>query len=81
MKKYYAVVYFKSGDINVSRPFDTEEECVAKMKRAVERNFSDVEATTYMVREEPKHRLFGDPRSRDLMKDKKFIKEITNGNK
>ena len=76
MKKYYGVIYLKGGDVCVSRACDTEEEVVNAMKKAVERNFDSVRATTYMVREDAGEFVFGHPKSRDLMQDRKFLKEL-----
>ena len=80
MKKYYGVIYLKNGDACVSRACDSEEQCVEAMKKAVAREPHNIKATTYMVREtEETTFIFGHPRSRDLMQNKKFLKEITNG--
>lgn len=79
MKVYYGVIYLKNGDACVSRPCESEEQCVEAMKKAVAREFDKIEATTYMAREvegDGKF-VFGHPRSRDLIQNKKFIKEIT----
>lgn len=79
MKAYYAVVYLKNGDACVSSACMSEEECISELKKVCAREFDKIEATTYMVRElqgDGKF-IFGHPRSRDLMQNKKFIKEIT----
>lgn len=78
MKRYYGVVYLKNGDMCVSRACESEDECVSAMKRAVAKHFDEVKATTYMVREATDDGgfVFGHPKSRDLMQDRKFIKEI-----
>ena len=76
MKKYYAVIYLRNGDICISRACDTEEQCVEALKKAITREYDHVKATTYMVREDGGEFLFGHPKSRDLMQDKKFIKSL-----
>ena len=77
MKKFFGVIYLKNGDACVSRPCDTEEQCVNAMKRAIAREREKIKATTYMVREtEDDEFIFGHPKSRDLMQNKRFLKEI-----
>ena len=39
-------------------------------------DYDKIKATTYMVREDGGEFLFGHPKSRDLMQDKKFIKSL-----
>ena len=76
MKLYYGVIYLKNGDACVSRACESEEQCVNALKKAVEREFDKVKATTYMVREDAGEFIFGHPKSRDLMQDKKFLKSL-----
>ena len=77
MKKYFGVIYLKNGDACVSRPCDSEEQCVDAMKRAIMREHDKIKATIYMAREtEDGEFIFGHPKSRDLMQDRKFLKEI-----
>ena len=61
--------------------FETEEELLAEMKPYVVKHFDDVAFTTYMTREAAEpfglEAIVGHPKSRDLMQDKKFLKEIT----
>lgn len=77
MKRYFGVIYLKNGDACVSRACDSEEQCVNAMKRAIMREHDKIKATTYMVREtDDDEFIFGHPRSRDLMQNKKFLKEI-----
>ena len=82
MKKHLAVIYLKNGNIDISRPFDTREEAIAKLKSTLEKegNFERVKATTVIVRDMENFKdgmLFGNPKSLDLVQDKKFIKSIT----
>jgi len=78
MKKYYGVIYLKTGEMCV-KGFDSEEVCINAMKQVVAKDYDKIEATTYMIRdaETVGKFLFGHPRSRDLMQDKKFLKELT----
>ena len=75
MKKYYGVIYLKTGEMCV-KGFGTEQACIDAMKQAVAKDYGKIEATTYMVRdaETAGKFLFGHPRTRDLIQDKKFIK-------
>ena len=74
MKKFFGVVYLTNGDACVGSPCDTEEECVAELEKAVRKHARLVKATTYMVREcDDTMALFGKPKSRDLMQNKKFV--------
>ena len=76
---YYAVVYFKHKELCAAGPYDSYDKMMDAMKKAVAENPSIVKATTYLTRKEKLslEELFGHPRSRDLMQDKKFLKEIT----
>lgn len=78
MKKYYGVIYLKTGEMCV-KGFDSEEACINAMKQVVAKDYDKIEATTYMIRdaETVGKFLFGHPRSRDLIQDKKFLKELT----
>lgn len=78
MKKYYGVIYLKNGDCCVSRPCESETQCVEAMKKAVARDLDRIKATTYMVREaaDGDGFVFGHPRSRDLIQDRKFLKSL-----
>ena len=80
MKKYIAVLYRTNGNMNVSKPYNTEEECIEALKEAVFRHPNDFAATTYMVREvadEPQIQfLFGHPKSRDILQNKKIMREL-----
>ena len=77
MKHYYAVFYMKSGNALVSRPFDSEKEVQDYIRESVAKEPTKVEATTYLVREQDSLRkLFGSPKSRDAVQDKKFMKSL-----
>lgn len=77
---YYGVVYFDNGEASVSAPFESAEKCIAAMKEGIAKKPHRVVATTYMTRKSatriPTKQLFGTPRSRDLMQDKKFLREL-----
>lgn len=76
MKRYYAVVYLKNGDSCVSRPCDTEEQAIDALKKVIAREPHNIKATTYMVREDAGEFIFGHPKSRDLIQDRKFMKSL-----
>ena len=57
---------------------DTEEEVREALRKAIIKHPGEIVATTYMAREQGSlEEIFGHPRSRDLMQDKKFLKELT----
>lgn len=80
MKKYIPVMQFHSGNVGVLRPHDSEEACVNAIKDYIRNHPNKVKATTYMTREVEGDldlmQVFGHPKSRDLMQDKKFMKEL-----
>lgn len=71
---YYGVVYFKNGEASVSAPFDSLEKCIQAMKDGIAKHPDAVVGTTYMTRGKlmSTKKLLGFPKSRDLMRDKKF---------
>lgn len=83
MKYYIGVAVRKSGHATVTIPTTSEQECIEMLKAVVTKRFDKIAFTTYITRtsDEPitLADVFGNPRSRDLMQDKKFLKEITNG--
>lgn len=77
MKRYFPVIYLRNGDACVGSPCATEDECRKELAKAVAVNFEKVKATTYLYREnESVQEIFGTPKSRDLMQDGKFLKEL-----
>ena len=81
---YYGVVYFDNGEASVSRPFPDKDACMDAIKKGVAKHPDRVVATSFMTRkvnqflEPPSTKdLFGCPDSRNVMKDKKFLAEIT----
>ena len=78
MKSYYGIVYLKNGDCCICSPCASESEVMEELKKAVKKYFDKVEATSYITREgDPSlKKLFGCPDSRNLMKNKKFLKEL-----
>lgn len=77
-KKFIAVAIRKSGHAAVSKPYATLEEAMAELKPYVIKHFNEVAMTTYMIREcETLADIFGKPKSRDLMQDRKFLKEVS----
>ena len=78
MKKYFPVIYLKNGDACVGSPCDTEEECRKALAKAVVKYLDKVQGTTYLYRENASvQEIFGTPKSRDLVQNQKFLKEIT----
>lgn len=75
---YYGVVYFRNGEASISRPFNSLEECIDATKRGVMTHAHLVKATSYITRQEKLDvmQILGCPKSRDLMRDKKFVKEL-----
>lgn len=77
---FYGVVYLTNGEASVSAPFDSLDKCIAAMKEGIKRHPDKVASTTYMVRKSSDiitlRQLFGNPKSRDLMQDKKFLAEL-----
>lgn len=78
MKRYFAVMYLNGGNAVVSKGYDSEDEVREAMGKFIANHPGEVAATTFMVRENPDlMSIFGHPKSRDLMQDKKFLKELT----
>lgn len=77
MKHYIPVVYLKGGHAAIAKPVDTEEECIGNLKRFIQAHPGEVIRTTWMIREDEElTSVFGKPNSRDLMQNKKFLREL-----
>ena len=87
MKKYYyGVIYLKNGSCCICSACESEEEVLEEMRKAVSREIASHNPpirTTYMTRNAEDGEaaptlmdILGKPNSRDLMQDKKFLKEI-----
>lgn len=76
---YYGVVYFYNGEASISRPYEDYETMMEDMKKGVSRHADKVKATSYITRKEKLSTMdiLGHPKSRDIMQDKIFLKEIT----
>ena len=79
---YIGVCVRESGHAAVRKPTTSLDECLADMRAYCAKHAGNVLATTYMTHkgDEDEYGLlnaFGHPKSRDLMQDKAFIKEIT----
>ena len=81
---YYGVVYFDNGEASISKGFISKEDCIEAIKKGVMKHPQRVVATSYITRKVDSNdlipttqQLFGCPDSRNIMKDKKFIKEIS----
>lgn len=78
MKHYYGVVFLTCGHAVVTKAFEDEDQVRQALKNYIKKHPTEVAATTYMAREQDSlMKVFGNPRSRNLMADKKFMKEIT----
>lgn len=78
---YYGVVYFTNGEASVSGAFESEQKCIEETAKGVKTHPHLIVGTTYITRKSvkplPVTKLFGTPKSRDLMQNKKFLKELT----
>lgn len=77
MTYYYGVVYFTNGEASLSNGFDSLEACLKAVKEGVAKHPEIVESTSYKAINSD-HRLttkeiLGAPKSRDVMRDKKFL--------
>ena len=74
---YFAVAYFSNGEASVSGAFDDLDKMMEALKKATAKHADKVVATTYMTRKcdhvPSVKELFGHPKSRDIMQDKKFL--------
>ena len=78
MTYYYGVAYFRNGEANISMPFESYEEMLEEMKKAVARHPDKIKATSYITRSEKMDtmKMFGCPKTRNLMLDKKFVNTL-----
>ena len=78
MTYYYGVAYFRNGEANISMPFESYEEMIEEMKKAVARHPEKIKATSYITRSEKMDtiKMFGCPKTRNLMLDKKFVSTL-----
>ena len=75
---YYGVVYFKNGEVSISAPFDSKEKCIEAIKEGLVRHLDKVAATSYITRSKKysTQQMFGCPKSRDLIRDKRFMASL-----
>ena len=75
---YYAIVYFTHMEMSAAGPFDSYDKMMKALKEGVLRHPEKIKATSYITRKErlSLEEIFGHPKSRDIMQDKKFLKEI-----
>ena len=78
---YYGIAYFHNGEANISMPFDSYDEMMDAMKKAVAKHPEKIKATSYITRNGDGGKLttmdiLGHPKSRDLMQDKKFLASL-----
>ena len=86
MKYYYGIIYLKNGSACTSAPCESEEEVREVLAKATAREMLSHNppiATSFITREVEDGtdvptlmKIYGCPRSRDLLKDKKFMKGI-----
>ena len=76
-KTYFAVIYYDNGEALVHK-FHSEEELIEGMKKGVMKHPEHVIGTTYITRQGDVtvQDVFGTPKSRDIMQDKKFLNEL-----
>ena len=81
MTYYYGIAYFHNGEASISMPFDSYDEMMDAMKKAVAKHPEKIKATSYITRNGDGGKLttmdiLGHPKSRDLMQDKKFLASL-----
>ena len=76
---YYPVVYFTHDEVSIAGPYDSYDKMMDALKKGVAKHPEKVRATTYITRKErlPLEKIFGCTKARNIMQDKKFLKEIT----
>ena len=81
MTWYSGVCVRKSGHAAITKPSTSLDEIIDEMKKYVTLHIHEIAFTTYITRNTDKQLtladVFGHPRSRDLMQNKAFLKEIT----
>lgn len=78
MTYYYPIIFFNHNELCMGGPYDDYDKMMEDLKKAVAQNPNKVKATTYITRSKEMSLMdiMGHPKSRDLMSDKKFLKEI-----
>lgn len=75
MSKYFGVAYLKDGTIHLTKPHETQEECLNILYELKESEWGDrVESTTVIKRDMekfPDGKIFGSPKSLDVMQQKR----------
>ena len=79
MTYYYPIVYFKHEEVSIGGPYESFDKMMEHLKKGVLKHPEMVRSTSYITRKEKLslEEIFGHPKSRDIMQDKKFLKEIT----
>ena len=75
MIKYFGVVYLKNGATYITKPRDTQQECLDKLRSWLEEpQFHEEAAGTTVIKREMDNfkdgKLFGSPKSLDIMQEK-----------
>lgn len=86
MKKYWGIIYLKNGDACICSACDSEEEVMETLRSTLSKKYeriNQIAATSYISREVKEgdkvptlQDLLGCPKSRDLIQNKKAMKEI-----
>ena len=79
MTYYYPIVYFTHGEASIGGPYESYDKMMEDLKKGVLKHPEKIKSTSYITRKEELslEEIFGHPKSRDIMQDKKFLKEIT----
>lgn len=73
MVKYFGVVYCRDGTIHLTKPQDTQQECLDKLRSWIKdpKCYERVESTTVIKREMDNFKggfIFGNPKSLNVVK-------------
>ena len=78
MSYYYGIIYYDTGGCQVSKPYESLDKLMNDIKDGVIKHAHRVIGTSYITRKEKLtvQQILGCPKSRDVMRDKKFLKEL-----
>ena len=76
---YYAIVYFTHMEMSAAGPYESYDAMMDALKKGVAKHPEKIKSTSYITRNKKLslEELFGHPKSRDIMQDKKFLKSIS----
>lgn len=70
MVRYYGVVYSKDGTMHLTKPHETQEQCLEVLKELIESKWADrVLRTTVIKRDVENDFIFGAPKSLNVVKN------------